>query len=383
MNIILALGFIFGLFLLQRKLSRKFWAKRLDISLSFSGSAAREGERMQLYEIVSNRKLLPLPVLRVKFSASRFLVFDDQNNSQISDQFYRNDILSVLMYQRITRTLDFTCSKRGFYTINRIDAVSNDMFLSSSLVQVIPCSLSLSVYPRYLHTEAFDILFRQMFGTILARRVINEDPFEFRGIREYQPFDSLRSVNFKASAKTGALKVNQHDYTSSQRVHLLLNLELETIWQYDELLEEAIRLASTLTGEFIRQGIPVSLESNGCDLISKKPISIPAGSGPGHTRTIDEALCRIDTSLRVPAFLPILNAILEETTGITGMTGMSEDTLVLISTFQRQDLIEAVRTLLEEQVPVFWIVPLHDDMEWMIPEELGDCLLRWDVPKLL
>lgn len=65
------------------------------------------------------------------------------------------------------------------------------------------------------------------------------------------------------------------------------------------------------------------------------------------------------------------------------MTGMSEDTLVLISTFQRQDLIEAVRTLLEEQVPVFWIVPLHDDMEWMIPEELGDCLLRWDVPKLL
>ena len=216
-----------------------------------------------------------------------------------------------------------------------------------------------------------------MFGTILARRVINEDPFEFRGIREYQPFDSLRSVNFKASAKTGTLKVNQHDYTSSQRVHLLLNLELETIWQYDELLEEAIRLASTLTGEFIRQGIPVSLESNGCDLITQKPVSIPAGSGPGHARTIDEALCRIDTRLRVPAFLPALHTILEEA------AGKSEDTLILISTFQRQDLIEAVRTLIEEQVPVFWIVPLHDDMELIVPEDIGDCLLRWDVPKLL
>lgn len=375
MNIILAFVFIFGLFLLQRNLSRKFWKKNLDITLSFSGNTAREGERMQLYESVSNRKFLPLPVLRVKFSASRFLVFDDQSNSQISDQFYRNDVLSVLMYQRITRTLDFTCSRRGFYTIKRIDAVSNDMFLSSSLVTVIPCNLTLSVYPRYINSEAFDILFRQMFGTILAKRVINEDPFEFRGIREYQPFDSLRSVNFKASAKTGSLKVNQHDYTSSQRVHLLLNLELETSWQYDELLEEAIRLASTLAGEFIRQGIPVSLESNGCDLMTQKRVSIPAGSGCGHENTIDEALCRIDTSIRMPAFLPILTDILEESS--------KEDTLILISTFQRQDFIESIQRLLEEHIPVFWIVPLHEDMELLVPDEMSDCLLRWNVPKVL
>ena len=37
-----------------------------------------------------------------------------------------------------------------------------------------------------------------------------EDPFEYRGIREYQPYDDMRSVNWKATAKTGDLKVNQN-----------------------------------------------------------------------------------------------------------------------------------------------------------------------------
>ena len=375
MNIILALLCIIGLYVLQLRLTEKYWKKNLDISLHFSHPSAREGERLQLYEVVSNRKFLPLPVLRVKFSASRHLLFDDQRNSQISDQFYRNDILSVMMYQRITRALDFTCSRRGFYTINRIDAVSSDMFLSRRMVDVVPCNLTLSVYPRLLDGEQFDTLFRQMFGTILAKRVINEDPFEFRGIREYQPFDSMRSVNFKASAKTGSLKVNQHDYTTSQRVRILLNLELETIWQYDDLLEESIRLASTLAGEFIAHGIPVSLESNGCDLMTGKPISVPAGSGQGHVQTIDEALCRIDTNLKMPAFLPIINTILEDSA--------PEDTLILISTFQRADFLDALEQLRAENIPLFWLVPLHDDMPLTAPDSLSDCLLRWHVDRVL
>lgn len=375
MNIIFAILCIFGLFFLQRKLYRKYWNKNLSISMKFSAPSAREGERLNLKETVVNRKMLPLPVLRVKFSASRNLRFDDQNNSQVSDQFYRNDILSAMMYQKITRTLDFTCSKRGYYTINRIDAVTSDVFLSTNMVEVIPCNLHLSVYPRLITRRDFDILFQQMFGTVLARRVINEDPFEFRGIREYQPFDSMRSVNFKASAKTGSLKVNQHAYTSSQQVRLLLNLEQETIWHYDELMEEAMRLTSTLAGEFVEEGIPISVSSNGCDLLTKKPISIPAGSGRGHDNTIDEAMARIDTNLEIGSFLPIMAEVLESRT--------KEDTIVLISSFQRNDFFDAVRQLQAEQIPFFWIVPLHEDMPLNIPDDLASHVIRWDVPRVV
>lgn len=375
MNIIFAILCIFGLFFLQRKLYRKYWNRNLSISMKFSESSAREGERLKLSETVVNRKMLPLPVLRVKFSASRNLRFDDQNNSQVSDQFYRNDILSAMMYQKITRSLDFTCSKRGYYTINRIDAVTSDIFLSTNMVEVIPCNLHLSVYPRLITRRDFDILFQQMFGTVLARRVINEDPFEFRGIREYQPFDSMRSVNFKASAKTGSLKVNQHAYTSSQQVRLLLNLEQETIWHYDELMEESMRLASTLAGEFVEEGIPISLISNGCDLITKKPVRIPAGSGRGHDNTIDEALARIDTSIRAESFLPAMAEVLESRT--------KEDTIVLISSFQRDDFFDSVRQLQNEQIPFFWIVPLHEDMPLTVPDDLASHVIRWNVPRIV
>ena len=63
MNIILALLCIIGLYVLQLRLTEKYWKKNLDISLHFSHPSAREGERLQLYEVVSNRKFLPLPVL--------------------------------------------------------------------------------------------------------------------------------------------------------------------------------------------------------------------------------------------------------------------------------------------------------------------------------
>lgn len=373
MNVVLAFLCIFCAYLLQRSLYRRFWQRNLAVALTLSSCSAREGERLALFEEISNRKALPLPVLRVKFSAPRSLLFEDQENSQISDQFYRNDILSVMMYQRITRRLDFTCSKRGFYTIGRVDLVGNDIFMSTNLVAVLRQNLQLSVYPRLIVGPEFDVLFRQMFGSVLTRRLINEDPFEFRGIREYQPFDSIKTVNFKASAKTGSLKVNQHACTSSQQVRILLNLEFETIWLYEELREEAIRLASTCACEFLNHGIPVSLYTNGCDLQTAKPVSIPAGSGSGHGVAIDEALARLDTQLRMPPFLPAIAEALKE--------HAPEETWILISTYQREDFAEAVLAVHGEGVPLFWIAPLHEDMPLAVPYGLEGQVLRWNVER--
>ena len=57
------------------------------------------------------------------------------------------------------------------------------------------------------------------------RRWIVDDPFMLAGVREYQYGDSMRDVNWKATAKTGNLQVNQRDFTADRRLMVYLNVE--------------------------------------------------------------------------------------------------------------------------------------------------------------
>lgn len=104
-----------------------------------------------------------------------------------------------------------------------------------------------------------------------------EDPFVFRGIRDYTSNDSLKNVNWKATARTGNLCVNEYNESVSRNVCILLNLEDDGMLTYDSVNEEAISLAASVAEEFIRQGINVSLISNACDIDTKEAVGIREG----------------------------------------------------------------------------------------------------------
>ena len=67
--------------------------EELFVSLAFSRKSTVRGESCELLETIENRKLLPLPVLKVKFQVSRQLAFEDAGTeSSVTDQYYRNDV---------------------------------------------------------------------------------------------------------------------------------------------------------------------------------------------------------------------------------------------------------------------------------------------------
>jgi uncharacterized protein (DUF58 family) len=209
-----------------------------------------------------------------------------------------------------------------------------------------------------------------MLGTVLTRRFINEDPFEFRGIREYQTYDNLKAVNWKASAKTGALKVNVNDYTSSQQVKIYLNLEPDTIWKHEDLEEESIRLTASLASAFIAQGIPTSLYTNGRDILTHESLHIPAGSGISHVNTFNEILARIDTTLEVPAFVPAFG---EDCKQIS-----EHDYVVFISFYQKNDLLQLLKTLSDSGTDFSWIIPVNKVVNVSAPEDLMPFIIPWE-----
>ena len=90
------------IFFIQRFVYRKLWNKNLDVSISFDREILYEDENNVLKEIITNRKYLPLPILQVKFSITRTFLFERQENTKVTDRYYRNEFFTVMPLQKIT-----------------------------------------------------------------------------------------------------------------------------------------------------------------------------------------------------------------------------------------------------------------------------------------
>ena len=142
---------------------------------------------------------------------------------------------------------------------------------------------------------------------------------------------------------------------------------------YENLLEESIRLAATAAAAFLDRGIIVSLTTNGRDIITQEPLSVPEGSGAGHMRTLNETLARIDLGQDAAPIGPICESLIAQT--------RSQDYLILISTYQREDLQDLLRRLPGKADSFLWLIPLERSMEFKVAGDLARSALPWYVNK--
>lgn len=353
--IIIGIG-IYMVLLAVKHIYAKNWAKGLAVDISLSESKVYPGSEVVLTETIVNCKWLPLPMIHVKFAIDRELRFaGDVDNMTVSDKNYKCDVFSLLFYQKITRKLPFTCLKRGYYHIGDVDVVSTDLFMKNVVSVTIPVNQDLVVYPEVFDSEMVDIPYRRIMGTILTKRYTWEDPFEFRGIREYQSYDTMKYINWKASAKTGQLKVNTFENTSAQEVSIWLNVEDEGIWVYDDLKEKSISLACSLSCRLLEQGIAVSMISNGEDRICGETLFVESGCDGGHRDTIVNGLARIDLRKKTKNFEKLFEEV--------HLRISPKAMLVMISFSKRRVLQERFCKLQETFGDSLWVLPYLSGMD--------------------
>ena len=151
---IIGIGIIaFFLVVIQLLVYKRFWSKKLYVSVRFKQDAIYEGDEGELVEVIENRKCLPLPMLKVKFQTSRYLRFGTKKGSKTTDQYYRNDIFQIGSGEKITRTLKFIGDKRGYYHINNIDLVASDLFFLNEDAQNRSTNQYIYVYPGIYQKE--------------------------------------------------------------------------------------------------------------------------------------------------------------------------------------------------------------------------------------
>lgn len=342
-------------YFLQARVYGRFWKRGLTARLFFSAGSAVEGERCFLSEQVENRKALPLPMLKVKFQVSRKLRFEEKGDSAVTDQYYRNDILSLGPNQRVTRRIPFQCAARGYYRIDGLDLVASDLFLSREMIERIGEESILYVYPRPAQGVSLEAAIRKLNGEVLAKRHLLEDPFEYRGLREYAPFDEPRSVNWKATARTGDLMVNLKGYTALRAVRIFLNLEDRGIWKRQELLELCIRIAVRIARELLNQGIRIAVFCNAADVLTGEVLRLAPGAGEGHMEQLNRAFARLN--LDVPA-LPFEEAFGGE------LEAEGRDTATLfLSAHADEEFQGLIERFSRSGADFTWMCPLFPRME--------------------
>ena len=348
MTIIFLGCMILAIVTLQNYLYRRFWDRGLVIKIKFSAKEAFEGESLYLTEELTNNKLLPLPWLFLSFRMSEHLV---ENESQ-------NELFSLMMHQYVSRQLSFVCGKRGVYSFRNVNLTASNLLHTEQFKKNIKIVNQLVVFPKLLESPELGIINKQLDTAILSTQLINPDPFEFRGIREYQSTDPVRSINFKATAVAGELMVNIHAPTSSKRLNIILNLEPYNTYPNQELYEQAIRLTASIAGRYINENVNVAFATNGRDITSREEISLGAGGSTSHLYNVYESLARIDLTQSVTPISEYIDKILDH-----------EAVYLVISTYHQAGLLDAIERLRGSGVSAFLVVPVFNSMKVKLEPE--------------
>lgn len=318
-----------------RLLYSHFWDRGLSCRLAFREEYAVEEDTAALTEVISNYKLLPLPVVEVDFHMDKRLQFADGQNSSVSDRSYRRDVFALSIRQRITRTLEFQCRGRGYFRIETAGITARDLFLTQKYLSSQPQSTEFYVLPRPVPAELAAVPFSRIMGAVLSRKKIYDDPFEFGGLREYSRGDPMKYINWKATARAGELLTNIHESTLSQTVLFLVDMEGLGVQNADRLNEAAVRISCSLCERLLLNGVDVAVYSNGRDALTGGEWQPERQSGLGNLLPLKKRFA----CLQADNGLPDICQCLPPPTG-KGQRE-EEDLLVLVTRSQRLELLEA------------------------------------------
>lgn len=350
MVIVLLLILILLLISLISRFYQKHWSRNLSVGVRFSAPCYNEGDSGSLIETVTNRKFLPLWWGNIQFHLPAFITTAGGGHAGNADY---KDTVSAFSYDRAEKKVPFTASARGYYLITSAEILTHDFFFLYRLIKKYRVSAEIYVYPDPKLAADFEIDFRRITGEIIKRQHYIEDPFQFRGIRDYSPNDHLKTVNWGATAKTGQLKVNQYNHTSSQEVMLLLDFDARGSWDSRNLKEDMIRAAAALMDSLFQNGIPVGLATNAADICDAAKISLSCKNGANQHESLLKLLARINIDKLTCPFSEVMEQII----------GMPGDTQYILLSY-------ASASTLQDQIAV--LRATRRGLQWVLFQERGN-----------
>ncbi len=303
---------LFGIFVLGR-----LWARRSLASVSVRrehDERVFHGETFTVDLDVHNRSWLPVLWMHLNYSVPAELA-----GSPIS-----RPVVSLLPRERIKVSYSLVGRRRGYYPFGPLVAHGGDLLGSTTYEFRQAEGQFVIVYPKIVTLHDLGFPSQSPFGTLPSRERIFEDPNRILGVREYQPGDSLRRMDWKTSARTGSLQVRRYEPAIALETAVFLNLNATDYLQHTryQSTELAIVIAASIAAHLIEKRQAVGLITNGHDPLQhpgSEPLAdvpaLPLRKGREHLMHILDLLARVSTR-RDQAALPFLDLLRSKSLGL-------------------------------------------------------------------
>ncbi len=274
-----------GSFLLSR-----WWSARILTGINFTRQFERKvfpDENVAVKIDLTNRTILPAVWMRVQ----------DYYPIEIADTRSFFQVITLGPREHTVLEYNLKARKRGYYPVGPFEMTTGDLLgISAEQASQGPSDF-LTVYPKVIPLTDPFLPSRSPMGTLRHRQPIFEDPSRPVGKRDYQAGDSLRRIDWKATAATSRLQVKLFEPSIALETAIFLNLNLEEYSTKDRIAgtELAIVAAASLANWAIAKRQSAGLYTNGIDVLTLEMElqPIPPRKGRAHLMRMLESMARV------------------------------------------------------------------------------------------
>lgn len=359
--LLLVCGCIFLLALLIIDIWATYCLREIHYQRRLSEQRVLFGEEITLSISIENAKILPLPVLQVEDAIPRALPIKGQaiRKTTISNRIMLESLFSLRWYERVTRNYTVQCVNRGVYAFGPATLRSSDVFGFISRELKESTQQHILVYPLVVPIESFHLPTQRPFGDHRTAQRLLEDPSRVIGVRDYVYGDSMRRIDWKATARTLEMQSKIYESTTTYNLALFLNssVQLDQYYSIHPALQElAICAAASISSWALDEGYTVGLYANTpmnlpdekensepttqealsqniARQLKRRVVRVPAASSEEQRQRILETLARIQAHLGTP----LEEVLLAERTHLPAGT-----TIVVITNHINERLLEVL-----------------------------------------
>jgi uncharacterized protein (DUF58 family) len=268
------------------------------------------GETFPVQVEVQNRSWLPVLWLRLHDTVPAGLM---------PGTVFRR-VISLLPRERLQLEYTMVGRRRGYYAIGPLVTLGGDLLGAASYEHRFQSDDFVIVYPKIIALRDLGFPSQSPFGTLPSRERLFEDPTRIRGVRDYQPGDSLRRMDWKTSARVGSLQVRRFEPAIALETAVFLNLNGAEYPQAHrrQATELGIIAAASVAVHLVEKRQAVGLITNGRDPLadaSNTTPSLPLRKGREHLMHLLDLLACIEVASEDES-VPFLDLLSRKSLGL-------------------------------------------------------------------
>ncbi|MGD8397294.1 MAG: DUF58 domain-containing protein [Anaerolineae bacterium] len=331
----------------------RVWARRSVDAVAVERRHDRRvflGESFRVAVEVRNEGWLPVLWMRLS----------DTVPAQLTPATPFRRIISLGPKERLQLEYRLVGRRRGYYPMGPFVTQGGDLLGTMTHEASQGAGGAVVVYPKIVPLHDLGLPSQMPFGALSSHKRLFEDPSRIQGVRDYQPGDSPRHMDWKTSARLGALQVRRYEPAIALETAIFLNLSAEEypqacIHQAPELGIVVAASAAVRLGE-MRQA--VGLVSNGRDPLAAEPGFMPAlplRKGRHHLTNLLELLARIEIAREGESPVPFRDLLIQKSLALPWGS-----TVLAITSRETEGLVDALLALRRRGLAVILVLTCPD-----------------------